>query len=87
MACRHLTTLWASTACYRDNFTFTYEDFKKSHVIWSCLQKMELQFIEIFRKKIHRLFEIGVLLPSGIFKRTIRWMYRKMGGGFIFCLT
>jgi hypothetical protein len=21
---RHLTTLWASTACYRDSFTFTY---------------------------------------------------------------
>jgi hypothetical protein len=26
---RHLTTLWASTACYRDSFTFTFSPFKR----------------------------------------------------------
>jgi hypothetical protein len=45
---QHLTTLWASTACYRDNFTFYFffychlypDDVKVSYFL--CLTKISL---------------------------------------------
>jgi hypothetical protein len=39
---RHLTTLWAFTACYRDSFTFTFTFYWKGRrnpvERWVCLQ-------------------------------------------------
>jgi hypothetical protein len=34
---RRLTTLWDSTACYRDNFTFTFNYFDLNYVFTSLI--------------------------------------------------
>jgi hypothetical protein len=44
---RYLTTLWASTACYRDNFNFTLQDTDMLVEIIRNISKMRQEEISL----------------------------------------
>jgi hypothetical protein len=49
---RCLTTLWASTACYRDSFTFIMDNFYLHHII-NRIDVIPCEFVVLERRKRH----------------------------------
>jgi hypothetical protein len=50
---QRLTTLWASTACYKDSFTFTTAVVMKSSNFWDIMLCGSVKVSKCFRRTYH----------------------------------
>jgi hypothetical protein len=79
---RHLTTLWASTACYRDSFTFYYLTliFTKPHEFCSSCQTQQYTNLPAnislcITEFIDRTMSLRVSVHRAIIRRYINKLY------------
>jgi hypothetical protein len=81
---RRLTTLWASTACYRDSFTFYMPRTRKYPSSSECLNEKHIHFMTVTRYCWAQTRDVTVPTNSPCcmvqYRPTAGWTRRKFSG-------